>query len=161
MSKTSGPRTGFRYQIPLIIMDKPTLNRFIDAQAADYARALAEIRNGQKQSHWMWYVFPQLAGLGHSDTARFYAIRDMEEARNYLMHPVLGSRLTEIATALLRIEGRNARQVMGSPDDLKLRSCMTLFSLVPEAAPVFQEVLDKFFAGSPDPKTRAMVGNVR
>ena len=140
-------------------MDKPTLNRFIDAQTTDYAQALAEIRESQKRSHWMWFIFPQLAGLGHSDMARFYAIRDLDEACDYLTHPVLGSRLIEIAHALLGIDGRSARQVMGSPDDLKLRSSMTLFSLVPAANPVFQAVLDKFFAGLPDPKTVAMVGS--
>lgn len=139
-------------------MDKPTLNRFIDAQATSYAQALAEIKNGRKQSHWMWFIFPQLAGLGHSDMARFYAIRNLEEARHYLAHPVLGSRLIEIAAALLHVEGQNARQIMGSPDDLKLRSCMTLFSLVPEADPVFKDVLNKFFAGAPDSKTLAMLG---
>ncbi len=106
------------------------LSRFIDAQQRDYDRALGEIRQGRKQSHWMWYIFPQLAGLGHSETARFYGIKDGQEARDYLAHPVLGSRLIEISTALLDIDGRTANQVMGSPDDLKLRSSMTLFSLV-------------------------------
>ena len=142
-------------------MDKPTLSRFTDAQTTDYARALTEIKNGRKQSHWMWYIFPQLVGLGYSETARFYGIKDLNEARDYLTHPVLGSRLIDIATALLCIEGCNARQVMGSPDDLKLRSSMTLFSLVPEADLVFQDVLDKFFGGLPDQKTVAMVGPVQ
>ena len=142
-------------------MNNLNLSRFIDAQADDYVQALTEIRNGQKQSHWMWYIFPQLAGLGFSEMARFYAIRDINEARDYLANPVLGSRLVEISTALLHVEGRNARQIMGSPDALKLRSCMTLFSLVPGADAVFQEALDKFFAGSPDPKTLTLLGDVR
>ena len=130
-----------------------TLKRFLDAQATDYARALAEIKNGRKQSHWMWYVFPQIIGLGVSETARFYAISDLSEATAYLNHPVLGSRLINIARALLTIEGKTAPQIMSTPDDLKLRSCMTLFGSVQGADPVFQSVLAKFFDGVPDRKT--------
>lgn len=129
------------------------LNRFLDAQEKEYSRALAEIRNGRKQSHWMWYIFPQITGLGYSDMAIFYAIKDIHEAGDYLAHPVLGSRLVEISTALLGHAGKTANQIMGSPDDLKLRSSMTLFSLVKNADPVFQAVLDKFFNGKPDQKT--------
>ncbi|GAB4026612.1 DUF1810 domain-containing protein [Spirosoma koreense] len=130
-----------------------TLSRFLDAQTADYQRALAEIRNGRKQSHWMWYIFPQISGLGFSETAKYYAIRDMDEARAFLDHPVLGKRLIGIANALLGIEGKTATQILGSPDDLKLRSCMTLFNLLEPTDPVFQAVLDKYFTGLPDPQT--------
>lgn len=135
------------------------LTRFVDAQEGDYDRALAEINNGRKQSHWMWYIFPQISGLGFSEMAIYYAINDLAEAKAYLDHPVLGSRLIDIANAMLRIEGKTASQVMGSPDDLKLRSSMTLFSLVENADPVFQAVLTKFFNGQPDSKTLATVKN--
>lgn len=134
------------------------LKRFLAAQDRDYDRALAEIKNGRKQSHWMWYVFPQLAGLGFSETARFYAINDLQEAADYLNHPVLGSRLVDITAALLPINGKTANQIFGSPDDLKLRSSMTLFSLVENTNPVFQAVLAKYYGGSPDPKTLALCG---
>ena len=133
------------------------LKRFLTAQEGDYARALAEIKNGRKQSHWMWYIFPQIAGLGFSETAKFYAINDIQEARDYLEHSVLGSRLIEISSALLQHKGKTANQIFGSPDDLKLRSSMTLFSLVNDTDPVFQAVLDKYYGGSPDPKTLLLV----
>lgn len=135
------------------------LTRFVDAQERDYDRALAEINNGRKQSHWMWYIFPQISGLGFSEMAIYYAINNLAEAKAYLDHPVLGSRLIDIANAMLRIEGKTASQVLGSPDDLKLRSSMTLFSLVENADPVFQAVLSKFFNGQPDSKTLAAVKN--
>jgi len=130
-----------------------TLNRFLDAQQQDYNRALSEIKNGRKLSHWMWYIFPQIAGLGFSHMAQLYAIEDLTEATDYLHHPVLGSRLVEIAGALLTIQGKTATQIMGSPDDLKLRSSMTLFSLIDGTDPVFQKVLDKYYDGKPDPQT--------
>ena len=129
------------------------LGRFILAQEKDYATALAEIRQGRKRSHWMWYIFPQIEGLGHSSMARQYAIRDLAEATAYLAHPVLGSRLIEISRALLSVPGSNATAVMGSPDDLKLRSCMTLFSLVPGTDVVFADVLAKFFDSRADERT--------
>ncbi|MDB5241757.1 MAG: calpastatin [Spirosoma sp.] len=135
------------------------LNRFLDAQETDYSRALAEIKNGRKQSHWMWYIFPQIAGLGYSDMATFYAIKDLQEASDYLAHPVLGSRLIDISSALLSHTGKTANQIMGSPDDLKLRSSMTLFSLPENTDPVFQAVLDKFFNGIQDPKTLGIIRN--
>lgn len=137
--------------------DAPNLSRFIDAQASNYMQALSEIRNGQKRSHWMWYVFPQLAGLGYSSTAIFYALSDLREATEYLNHPVLGPRLIEIATAMLQVDGKTATQILGTPDDLKLRSSMTLFGAVPDAAPVFQAVLDKYYNGQPDPATLALL----
>ncbi len=146
---------------------EPDLNRFVAAQANDYAQALAEIKNGRKRSHWMWYIFPQLNGLGFSEMARFYGIRDIQEATAYLAHPVLGPRLIAISQALVDLKTQSASQVMGSPDDLKLRSSMTLFSRVDGVNPtqggpiqggqVFQAVLDKFFDGEPDPKTVAML----
>lgn len=125
------------------------LERFVQAQADSYARALREIKSGRKTSHWMWYIFPQLSGLGHSQTARYYAIRDRAEAEAYLAHPVLGKRLLEISSELLKLESSDATAVMGWPDDLKLKSSMTLFSLV-SREPVFRLVLEKYFRGEED-----------
>jgi len=133
------------------------LQRFVDAQERDYPIALSEIKTGRKQSHWMWYIFPQISGLGFSETARYYAIRNRNEAESYLRHPVLGKRLKEISSVLTSLPENNAHNIFGSPDDLKLRSCMTLFSMVPGADPVFQQVLDKFFAGAGDEKTMRLI----
>jgi uncharacterized protein (DUF1810 family) len=130
-----------------------TLQRFTEAQAVNYADALAEIKNGKKRTHWMWYVFPQIQGLGNSEYARLYAINDMEEAEAYLNHSVLGSRLKEISNALLQLQSNDAHQIFGSPDNMKLQSSMTLFSLVTNTDPVFEEVLKKFYNGEKDPKT--------
>jgi uncharacterized protein (DUF1810 family) len=135
-----------------------TLTRFLDAQANTYQTALAEIRNGRKRSHWMWYIFPQIQGLGLSETARFYAIQDLREVTAYARHPVLGPRLVEISTALLGLKSSDASAIMGSPDDLKLRSSMTLFAAVPGADPVFRAVLAKFFGGREDEKTLRIIG---
>lgn len=129
------------------------LKRFTEAQENTYRRAYMEISNGKKESHWMWYIFPQIAGLGSSETAKRYAIRDLEEARLYLEHVILGERLIDISKLLLEVKERSAYEIMGSPDDLKLRSCMTLFSCVKAAHPVFQEVLDKYFQGIKDDRT--------
>ena len=129
------------------------LNKYLAAQERDYAGALAEMRSGRKRGHWIWYVFPQIAGLGMSSTSVHYAIEDLEQANRYFKHPVLGKRLVEIAAAILAVEGKTANEIMGSPDDLKLRSSMTLFSMVTNADPVFQEVLNKYFDGKPDQKT--------
>ncbi|MBC3540296.1 DUF1810 domain-containing protein [Rufibacter sediminis] len=134
-------------------MKENGLQRFLSAQERDYEVALAEIRRGRKQSHWMWYIFPQMQGLGFSETSRFYGIKDLPEAEAYLQHPVLGSRLVEICEVLLKLEGKDAHRIFGSPDDLKLKSSMTLFSALPAAPPVFKEVLEKFFHGKPDEKT--------
>lgn len=128
------------------------LERFVQAQADSYARALREIKSGRKTSHWMWYIFPQLSGLGHSQTARYYAIRDRAEAEAYLAHPVMGKRLLEISSELLKLESSDATAVMGWPDDLKLKSSMTLFSLV-SREPVFRQVLEKYFRGEEDAYT--------
>ncbi|MES2268562.1 MAG: DUF1810 domain-containing protein [Bacteroidota bacterium] len=133
------------------------LKRFLEAQSKDYAVALAEIRNGRKRSHWMWYIFPQVAGLGYSGMSSRYAIRGLTEAVEYLAHPVLGARLVEISKALLALPGSNATTVMGSPDDLKLRSSMTLFSLVPGADPVFEAVIGKYFQGEKDKATLKLI----
>lgn len=133
------------------------LKRFLDAQENDYERALAEIKRGRKQSHWMWYIFPQIAGLGSSETARFYAVRTKAEAELYLAHPVLGARLVEISEALLDIEGKTANQIFGSPDDVKLKSSMTLFGWLENAHPVFQRVLDKYFNGAKDWRTLDLI----
>lgn len=128
------------------------LERFVQAQADSYVHALREIKSGRKTSHWMWYIFPQLSGLGHSQTARYYAIRDRAEAEAYLAHPVLGKRLLEISSELLKLESSDATAVMGWPDDLKLKSSMTLFSLV-SREPVFRQVLEKYFRGEEDAYT--------
>ena len=129
------------------------LTRFVAAQAGVYDQALAELRAGRKRSHWMWFVFPQIAGLGSSPTAQRYAIGSLDEARAYLADSVLGPRLIECASALLAVEGRTAEEILGYPDDLKLRSSMTLFARAAPEVPVFQEVLDRYYDGKPDPQT--------
>lgn len=135
------------------------LKRFIDAQESDYQKALSEIKNGKKRTHWMWYIFPQIQGLGFSEMARFYSIKDIQEAEAYLADPILGNRLIEISEALISLESRNAHQIFGSPDDLKLKSCMTLFSSLKNTNPVFQKVLDEFFNNSKDEKTLEIIKN--
>lgn len=134
------------------------LGRFVKAQEAVYPTALAEIRAGWKRTHWMWFIFPQFAGLGFSATAERYAINSLDEARAYLAHPVLGPRLLECASAAAALEGRKAREVFGSPDDLKLRSSATLFAAVSPADSVFQRVLKVFFHGAPDERTLQLIG---
>ena len=129
------------------------LERFYEAQEYDYETALSEIRNGRKESHWMWYIFPQITGLGRSTTAEYYAIKSKEEAKGYIEDPVLGKRLIEISQALFQIESDDAEMVMGWPDNLKLRSCMTLFAEVAPEQPVFRNVLEKFYDGEMDGKT--------
>jgi uncharacterized protein (DUF1810 family) len=133
--------------------DPHDLARFVDAQRDVHAVALAELRAGRKRTHWMWFVFPQIEGLGSSDMARRYAIRGAAEARAYLAHPVLGPRLVAGCEAVLAHENRSAHEIFGSPDDLKLRSCVTLFAHVSGPGSVFHRVLDRFFAGAPDPRT--------
>lgn len=133
------------------------LDRFLTAQERSYDAALSEIKNGRKRSHWMWYIFPQIAGLGMSSTAQYYSIADIEEAREYITHPVLGARLLEISRALLTLDSSDATAVMGYPDDLKLRSSMTLFAQVSED-PVFNAVIDKFYGGRPDTRTLHILG---
>ena len=134
------------------------LSRFVEAHERSYSRALEEIREGRKQSHWMWYIFPQIAGLGLSSTSRFYAIEDLDEARAYMQHPMLGAHMIEICDALLGLSANDAEDVMGYPDDLKLRSSMTLFSKAVPSAKIFQQVLDKYFDGKMDQKTLEKLG---
>ena len=133
------------------------LQRFIDAQEGVHARALSELRAGRKTTHWMWFVFPQVAGLGSSAMAQRYAIGSLEEARAYLAHPVLGPRLVECTEAVLSHSDRTAHDILGSPDDVKLRSSMTLFVLVAGPESVFQRVLDAFFDGETDTRTVDLV----
>ena len=133
------------------------LTRFLDAQKSDYSTALAEIKNGKKRSHWMWYIFPQIHGLGFSETSIFYAIKNVQEAEDFLNDPVLGKRLIDICNELLNQKTNDAYQIFGSPDNVKLRSSMTLFSSLKNTDPVFQKVLDKFFQGEKDGKTLSMI----
>lgn len=128
------------------------LSRFIEAQGQNYKRALQEIKAGHKCSHWMWFIFPQLKGLGRSATSTYYGIDGLSEAEEYLSHPILGNRLREISEALLKLDSNNAHDIFGSPDDLKLRSCMTLFDKV-SPYDIFNDVLNKFFGGETDYKT--------
>ena len=134
------------------------LDRFLDAQRGDYAAALAEVRRGRKTSHWMWYIFPQIAGLGQSSTARYYSIRDLEEAREYYAHPVLGPRLREISGVLLELRGSDPVAVFGGIDSMKLKSSMTLFAVAAPDDPVFQQVLDKYYGGEQDVLTLRILG---
>ena len=138
---------------------KDGLERFVSAQEKSYDTALQEIRTGRKRSHWMWYIFPQIAGLGHSQTARYYAIKDMEEARAYMKHEILGKNLIEISQALLQTPSSDPGEVMGWPDDMTLKSSMTLFLLAAPECNVFQKVLDKFFHGEKDKNTIRILKN--
>ena len=134
-----------------------SLTRFLDAQHEDYEQALSEIKSGRKQSHWMWYIFPQVQGLGFSSTSKYYAIQDLHEAEEFLKHPVLGDRLIAICNELLKLKSNDANNIFGSPDNMKLKSSMTLFSSL-NMNPVFQLVLDKFFEGTKDEKTLGIIG---
>ena len=135
--------------------EEERLQRFVDAQeeGATYERALSELRSGRKRSHWMWFVFPQIAGLGRSATAIAYEIASLEEAREYLAHPVLGPRLLECARALMAIEGASAAEIIGDVDAIKLRSSMTLFASAAPEEPLFGRVLNRYFDGAPDEAT--------
>ena len=139
------------------MMNKDNLDRFVDAQQQDYKTALTEVSNGSKRSHWMWYIFPQVAGLGFSSAAQYYAIRDLTEAEAYLSHPLLGPRLVTICKALLEQENTDALRIFGNPDNLKLKSSMTLFAEVDGSDPVFAQVLDRFFDGKKDSRTLALI----
>lgn len=147
-----------RKRLKTIQMSENKLQRFISAQEKDYDTALAEIKSGKKRSHWMWYIFPQIAGLGSTDISKHYAIKDMQEANDFLMDQTLGLRLTTICKALLKLETNDAFEVFGSPDNLKLRSSMTLFDAVPATFPVFGQVLDKFYKGGRDQRTLDLLG---
>ena len=135
------------------------LERFVEAQKHSYSTALSEIKSGRKRSHWMWYIFPQIKGLGYSSTAQYYAIQSREEAEAYLKHPALGKRLVEISEELLKLKSSNAREVFGYPDDMKLKSSMTLFFLVSKET-IFRQVIDKFFEGEMDERTKELLGEI-
>ena len=137
--------------------DPFNLSRFVEGQAKDYLRALAELRAGKKQSHWIWYVLPQLRGLGSSSMANFYGIGSGQEAEAYLAHPVLGPRLRECVAAMNALDGLSAIQVLGQTDAAKFRSCLTLFLSVDPKDSLFSAALDKFFAGSPDEKSLVLL----
>jgi len=140
------------------MVDPFDLDRFLSAQASVYGQVLTELRAGQKRSHWIWFIFPQMKGLGSSSHAHFYGIGSLEEAAAYWRHPVLGSRLQECTRLVNQVEKRTIEQILGYPDDLKFRSSMTLFSHASEGADVFTHALDKYFAGQPDPVTIELLG---
>jgi uncharacterized protein (DUF1810 family) len=133
--------------------DPYDLGRFLRAQEGDYHQALSEIMSGRKRSHWMWYIFPQFDGLAISSTSKLYSIKSIDEARAYLAHPVLGPRLLKCAEAVVGVDNRSATEIFGSPDDLKLRSCATLFASVSPPDSVFDRILEKYFSGERDGKT--------
>ena len=141
--------------------DPYDLSRFVRAQTDTYEQALAEVRSGRKQSHWMWFIFPQYDGLGFSSTSKHYAVKSASEAVAYLHHPVLGPRLLECAEAVVAIEGRSAFEIFGSPDDLKLRSCATLFDSISPGGSVFERLLDKYFGGERDDRTLQLISASR
>nr|WP_315155749.1 DUF1810 domain-containing protein [uncultured Flavobacterium sp.] len=136
------------------------LSRFLEAQNSKYLDALNEIKLGKKQTHWMWFVFPQIKGLGFTDYNIFYGIENLEEAQAYYDHPILGKHLMEITQALLNIENKTALEILGKPDERKLKSCMTLFSLLPDTNRVFEEILDKYYQGDKDIKTMELLHKV-
>ena len=138
--------------------DPYDLERFVAAQDPVWDRVRAELARGRKASHWMWFAFPQIAGLGSSSTARAYAVSGLDEAQAYLAHPVLGPRLREAAELAAAVEAGTASEVFGYPDDLKLRSSMTLFARAAPRDPVFTAVLDRYFGGDPDPRTLELLG---
>lgn len=133
------------------------LQRFVNAQDPVYSRVVSELRAGRKQSHWMWFVFPQIAGLGHSAMAERYAMRSLEEARAYLARPVLGGRLRECTGLVIAIEGKSVRGIFGSPDDLKFHSSMTLFAHAAPDESIFRDALAKYFAGLEDEATLSRI----
>ena len=133
--------------------DSFDLIRFVNAQDRTYESALSELRLKKKRSHWMWYIFPQVEGLGHSSTSKRYSIKSLEEAKGYMSHPVIGARLIECTVVVLNIEERSAKEVFGLPDNMKLKSSMTLFEYISESCSVFALVLDKFFCGERCEKT--------
>jgi uncharacterized protein (DUF1810 family) len=137
--------------------DPYDLHRFVQAQQDTYAQAVDELADGHKTSHWMWFVFPQLRGLGRSPMAIRFGIASLDEARAYLDHPLLGSRLKECVRLVLRIDGRSINEIFGSPDDMKFRSCMTLFDLAAPQEAIFAQALQKYFGGTPDERTLTLL----
>jgi uncharacterized protein (DUF1810 family) len=142
-------------------VDSYNLSRFVQAQEQTYEQALSELRLGRKQSHWMWYVFPQLDGLGSSPITKLYSIKSEDEARAYLKHPTLGPRLVECAEVILSVDGKSAREILGSPDDLKLKSCATLFAQLSPPGSVFERILEKFYDGERDAATLRLLASSR
>lgn len=134
------------------------LSRFTKAQEQDFKTAFKEIKNGRKMSHWMWYIFPQIQGLGKSSTSQYYGIKDLNEARAFINDPYLGGNLKKISMALLELEENNAVAIFGKPDDIKLKSCMTLFSCISEDGSIFQKVLEKYFDGRQCKRTLSIIG---
>jgi uncharacterized protein (DUF1810 family) len=137
------------------------LDRFVQAQQSDYDRALAELGAGHKRSHWMWYIFPQIDGLAFSSISKKYSIKSLEEARAYLAHPVLGPRLLECAQAVVAVDGKSITAIVGSPDDLKLRSSATLFAAVSPADSVFERILAKYYDAKRDEKTLELLRSLQ
>jgi uncharacterized protein (DUF1810 family) len=138
--------------------DPYDLERFVQAQAGVYEQALSEIRSGRKRSHWMWFIFPQFEGLGISSISKRYAVKSVAEAKACLAHPVLGPRLVECTEAALGLQERSAAEIFGSPDDMKLRSCATLFASVSPEGSVFHRLIDKYFEGKHDDRTLRLIG---
>lgn len=134
-----------------------TLIRFLTAQQSIYSQVLQELRNGKKITHWIWFIFPQIEGLGNSSTAKYYSIKSIEEAKEYLAHPVLGARLIECCNILLSLTDKTADEIFGYPDNLKLRSCLTLFIYVAPEQNIFADVLQKYFASKDDERTVSIV----
>lgn len=134
------------------------LSRFTKAQEQDFKTAFKEIKNGRKMSHWMWYIFPQIQGLGKSSTSQYYGIKDLNEARAFINDPYLGGNLKKISMALLELEENNAVAIFGKPDDIKLKSCMTLFSCISEDGSIFHKVLEKYFDGRQCKRTLSIIG---
>jgi uncharacterized protein (DUF1810 family) len=134
-----------------------TLNRFVSAQQDIYAQAVKELHSGKKTTHWMWFIFPQIDGLGHSPTAKYYSVKNIEEAKEYAAHPVLGKRLLECCNILLETNGSSADEIFGYPDNLKLKSCLTLFNYVATGQQVFGELLKKYFGGEKDEQTLSIL----
>jgi uncharacterized protein (DUF1810 family) len=138
--------------------DPFALSRFLTAQAESYETSLGELRAGQKRTHWIWYIFPQIDGLAFSSTSKYFSIKSLDEASAFLEHPVLGHRLQECAEAVLAVDGRSIREILGSPDDLKLKSCATLFACISPKESVFEQVLQKYYGGKRDDATLRLLG---
>lgn len=143
------------------VNDPHNLARFVEAQEGTFEQACAELRRGRKTGHWMWFIFPQIAGLGFSEMSQMYAIRSADEAKAYLKHEKLGPRLREVCRIVNRVEGKTAHQIFGSPDDMKLRSSMTLFARATEENAEFVEVLRKYFGEEQDERTMKLIGRTR
>jgi uncharacterized protein (DUF1810 family) len=142
----------------MTVKDTFNLQRFVDAQAAAYEQVCQELRAGRKRSHWIWFIFPQMRGLGHSEMAQYYGISSPQEAEAYLAHPVLGARLRECTRLVVEVEGSSVDQIFGYPDNLKFHSSMSLFAFGAPDEPLFQQALQKYFGGELDPNTIALLG---